>query len=718
MTRTGILLAITTAFIFYATLAPAHEGGEATQTDWSGGPGVPGPVTGWGNTFESGTNVNWFDVPGDLKLTRTPIEYVVSETIDTPSSVHAADVDGDGDTDVLGAALTDMFEGAVYWWENLDGSGTSWGEHLVDDEFAGAISVYSADLDGDDDMDAIGAALTPRDIVWWENADGAGTSWTKHPINTDYWGAYSVYAADVDGDDDMDVLGAGEVNCDVTWWENVDGTGITWEEHIVDEEFTGANSVYAADVDGDMDIDVLAAAGVANDITWWEKHIVADDFEDASDVKAADVDGDSDIDVIGAGSYEDDITWWENVDGSGTSWEAHAIDNGFEYASSVYPADVDGDADIDVLSAAGSDNDISWWENLDGVGGSWAKRTVDGDFGGAGSVYAADVDGDGKLDVLGAAELDDKVAWWDIAKFAAAGELVSSIYDTGGSPEWGFIDWTADTPENTAVKFQVRASNAWGVMGNWSNDITVHPFGLEGFVEDGLRYIQYKAILETTDPGVTSTLEDVTIDWGYTDIVVTSFEAESVRDGVEVYWECADEVSGFNLYRSTAAEGKAVNSRDKLNAELITGESPYSYLDAAVEESATYNYWLEAMDVGGAAETFGPVECTWNGALPTAYALYQSRPNPATGTATLAFDLPEDTKVTLAVYDISGRKVTTVVDELLTVGSYERTVSAPTNGRYQGLRRGCMYIGWPLAIIRRRGRWWLLNNLSKINKGE
>jgi hypothetical protein len=679
--------------LILASWAYGSEGDVAIQTDWSGGPGVPGPVTDWGDTFDSATSINWNDTPGSLGLVREPITHIVAEGFDKPFSVYAADVDGDSDIDVLAAATSDIAnEGVIYWWENLDGSGTSWGEHIVKSGFAGAASVYAADLNGDDAMDIIGAAAADRDVIWWENADSTGTSWTEHPINLEYWGAASVYAADVDGDDDMDVLGAGEVNCDVTWWENVDGLGTTWEEHIVDEEFTGADSVFAADVDGDTDIDILAAARLANDITWWEntdgagdswtEHTIAGDFEEAYDVKAADVDGDNDTDVIGAGLYEDDITWWENVDGSGATWEAHTIDNTFEYASSVYAVDVDGDADIDVLSASGSDNEITWWENLDGVGGSWAKRTVDGDFGGADSVYAADVDGDSILDVIGAAELDEKISWWEVTKYAAAGELVSSIYDSEGSPEWGQIDWTADTPENTNAKFQIRASNAWGVMGAWSNDITVHPFDLGGFLEDGLRYVQYKAIFETTDPGTTPTLEDITIDWGYTGVALTSFSAESTADGISVSWECTDNASGFNLYRSAAGKTKTVSSRERVNAELITGESPYEYLDAAVEKEVTYNYWLEALDVGGSSETFGPVECTWRGVLPTTYALYQSRPNPAPGTATIAFDLPETAPVTLIVYDLNGRKVTTVVNETLTVGTHERTVSGLAPGVY------------------------------------
>jgi hypothetical protein len=168
----------------------------------------------------------------------------------------------------------------------------------------------------------------------------------------------------------------------------------------------------------------------------------------------------------------------------------------------------------------------------------------------------------------------------------------------------------------------------------------------------------------------------------YTDVNVTSFEAESATDGINVTWECDDSAAGFNLYRSAAGKTKTVRSRDRVNAELITGESPYAYLDAAVEKGVTYNYWLEALDVGGSSETFGPVECTWRGVLPTTYALYQSRPNPAPGNATIAFDLPEDTKVTLTVYDLSGRKVTTVVNETLAVGTHERTISGLAPGVY------------------------------------
>jgi hypothetical protein len=175
--------------------------------------------------------------------------------------------------------------------------------------------------------------------------------------------------------------------------------------------------------------------------------------------------------------------------------------------------------------------------------------------------------------------------------------------------------------------------------------------------------------------------------WSFTvdnelDIPVTSFSAESTRGGVEMVWECAETGIGFNLYRSEGATGARTRLREMLNAELITGESPYGYLDATVEEGTTYSYWLEAIDVSGSSETFGPVSCTAGTFVPTSYALYQSRPNPAWGAAVIAFDLPEDAEVTLTIYDLSGRKITTLFNETLPAGAYERPVSGLAPGVY------------------------------------
>jgi len=694
MLKIGFIIIMLGVLAFTAQYAQATTN-EVEQTDWSGGPGVGGPVTDWGDVFDHEIYASWSSWPGELILEgtplTTPIKHVVDDAFDTAYAVHAGDIDGDGDVDIVSSGTIPAY---INWYENEDGSGTSWIEHTIDADSGQVVNIYATDLDGDDDTDVLGASYYYDDVVWWENDDGSGGSWTKHTVDGNFDAPRKVYAEDIDDDGDLDVLSAAYNDDEITWWENEDGSGTSWTEHKIDDAFDGAHGVYAADIDGDDDVDVVGGALEDYFVVWWEnedgsgtswtEHMVDDLFRRARDVYAEDVDGDNDMDILGAASGPDnEIAWWENLDGSGTSWEQHTVGSDFENAADVYAEDIDGDGDIDVLGGASlGGEEIRWWENGDGTGTSWIGHTVETDFVHANSVHAADVDGNGGIDVLGAASYDNEISWWEVVEFRTSGELVSSIYDTTGSPVWGDIDWTSDTPTDTTLKFQVRSSDDYTEMGGWSGDVT-SPGSLDPYLEDGDQYVQYKVILETDDTKVTPALYDITLDWVCTDIVLTSFSAESAPEGINVSWECTGTVAGFNLYRSArSVSERAITSRDKLNADMITGESPYSYLDTGVEDSITYDYWLEVIDVTGKSETFGPVECTWNGVLPAAYALYQSRPNPATGSATIAFDLPEDAKVTLTVYDINGRKVMTVVDEKLTAGEHEAEVSGLTPGVY------------------------------------
>lgn len=137
------------------------------------------------------------------------------------------------------------------------------------------------------------------------------------------------------------------------------------------------------------------------------------------------------------------------------------------------------------------------------------------------------------------------------------------------------------------------------------------------------------------------------------DIELDYFIAARAKGAVQLRWATGDGagLAGFNLYRA-AREGERV----KVNAELMTGASPFRYRDAGARADATYEYWLEVIPLGGAAEIFGParVPAANNG---RAFALAQNVPNPCTSVATFGFELPEAADVTFAFYDVTGRKV-------------------------------------------------------------
>ena len=78
-----------------------------------------------------------------------------------------------------------------------------------------------------------------------------------------------------------------------------------------------------------------------------------------------------------------------------------------EQAFAVHAADIDGDKDIDVLSASLGDNKIAWYENTDGLGTFSTETVITLAANGATSVYAADFDGDNDNDVVSASDSDD-----------------------------------------------------------------------------------------------------------------------------------------------------------------------------------------------------------------------------------------------------------------------------------------------------------------------
>lgn len=360
------------------------------------------------------------------------IKHSVTSTFDGSMAVYATDLDGDTDIDILGVARLD---GDVAWWEN-DGTGTLTA-HLIDDDFTGAFSVYAADVDGDDDIDVLGAADTADSITWWESSPSGNPppadpyAWTEHTIADDFEEAASVYATDVDSDGDIDVLGAARSDDGIKWWENIPSgepppaDPIAWTEHIIADTGDPASSVYAVDLDGDTDIDVLGAATWANDVLWWENdgselftdHTIAGDFSGAWSVYATDVDKDGDVDVLGAADMGDRIAWWENQPSGNLppddpiTWTEHTIATDFDGARSVYAIDLEDDGDVDVVGAACFADDITWWEN-DGSQ-NFTGHTIDDSFDGPHSVYAADVNGDSKADILGAALVGDEIAWWE-----------------------------------------------------------------------------------------------------------------------------------------------------------------------------------------------------------------------------------------------------------------------------------------------------------------
>ena len=135
---------------------------------------------------------------------------------------------------------------------------------IVVHEAEGANTVFAADLDGDGDKDVLSASENDNKIAWYENLDGRGDFGPQKVISAKVYGAQSVHAADVDGDGDMDLLAASSdfQTHKIAWYKNTDGKGTFGPSQEITawgRNTQGPRSVYATDLDGDGDLDVLAA---------------------------------------------------------------------------------------------------------------------------------------------------------------------------------------------------------------------------------------------------------------------------------------------------------------------------------------------------------------------------------------------------------------------------------------------------------------------------
>lgn len=320
------------------------------------------------------------------------------------NSIYIADVDGDGDKDVIGAASWPWHE--IAWWENLDVGSGSFFKHSIDSTSTAPYVVYAVDLDKDGDTDVIGGTESTNEIAWWENK-GSG-KFTKHVIDSNLNGPRCIYAVDLDKDGDIDVLGGGLLS--LVWYKN-DGSQNFSKQAIGSS--TSNNSVQAIDMDKDGDLDVVVASG--NSINWFENNgnqvftlrSVSSYLNLAYCVFAVDLDKDGDTDVLGVERYGNRILWLEN-DGT-QKFVKSVIDTAINYASWVYATDLDNDTDIDILAVSNTSSYVCWYENK----GSkiFEKHIIQSNFSGACSVYADDLDNDGDIDVLAAASYANAICW-------------------------------------------------------------------------------------------------------------------------------------------------------------------------------------------------------------------------------------------------------------------------------------------------------------------
>jgi hypothetical protein len=295
--------------------------------------------------------------------------------------VELADVDGDGDKDIIFANRGGSGVGAY-------GSGTGAVQHLFLNNGSGVFSaahaqlnvanfaaamVIAEDIDNDGDLDLLyardsgwpGPSAPP--VVLINNGSGVFSDQTaaRMPVGFTMTG-FGIAAGDTDNDGDLDVV----VTNGGTFG------GVATQARLLENDGTGTFT------------NVTAAR-------------LPVDTYNAQDVALLDVDGDLDIDILlsGKGASGKRARLYVN-DGTGTFSISNALDNvgtGGTYETDYGDFDGDGDFDAAVQSISGFNE--GWARNV-GTGAAWPKTTITGPSQDDNEMACFDYDNDGDLDIL------------------------------------------------------------------------------------------------------------------------------------------------------------------------------------------------------------------------------------------------------------------------------------------------------------------------------
>jgi len=350
------------------------------------------------------------------------VEFSAKRALDTradgASTVAVGDLDADGHLDVVAGSAGDD---TIAWFENDGAASPAFAKHVITEDADGVFSVGVSDVDSDFDLDVVSASWRDNTIAWYDNVGGTPRTFVKRVVATTVDGAYSVAAGDLDNDGDVDLMSASWNDYTIAWYQNDGANGFT--KYVIDRRAVVPGSVTSADLDGDNDLDVLSTSAGDDTIAWYEndgkknptfsKRVISVEADGPWSIATADLDGDNDLDVMSASTVGDEIAWFENNAPETSFAGKRVIAGNAEWAQSVVGADVDGDNDVDVLSASAVDATVAWYENDGSASSPTFRKTVITDSAEwAQSVAAGDLDNDHDLDVISASADDNTIAWY------------------------------------------------------------------------------------------------------------------------------------------------------------------------------------------------------------------------------------------------------------------------------------------------------------------
>ena len=272
------------------------------------------------------------------------------------------------------------------------------------------------DLNGDGKKDIIVSEGTAPRFFWFERKPTIEPQFIRHLVETPFGYGDDFSVGDLDGDGDLDIAANGihsENGGQVILWHENDGLRQpTFTTHVIEPNNRYGRHNLIVDINGDGHLDVVSSSAALDAIRWHRNDTTANpEFETrlvsnqiAGDqqmhLDAVDLDGDGDMDLLSATDEDRQIAWHENSGGSAPSFTTHVIDVRESIAWWATHADLDSDGDQDVITCSFRPGQFYWYENTGGPELEFIPHLISDALESPSRAYPVDLDLDTDIDII------------------------------------------------------------------------------------------------------------------------------------------------------------------------------------------------------------------------------------------------------------------------------------------------------------------------------
>ena len=385
--------------------------GNITQYIWENGSTLLSNNSNFiNNSFEIGTYDITLTVIDDKGSTNTdnliitvtptiiPIEKIpfTKKNIDTTRNIlkfMMADLDKDGDLDILANSQTEVF-----WYEN---SGNNNFNKIISVATGNNINIsYATDIDNDGYLDILYAGNFTKFCINQKNKTFTCPEYKLHRGGTPIDNITSITVANIDAIYGVDIIVSSIYKKRIDVFEN-NGTNLIFDGKTINSGLDGINSIDSADFDNDGDIDIVASAYNSNKVVYYDNNGSGNftktekNVTNAMSVSIADIDKNGSLDIISTSKYGK--VYWHKSTTTNSFLVASDLTK-TNYASGV---DMDKDGNTDILTSSNkSGGKILWYKNSGGTTIDFEEKIIDGDVDYIKITKAIDIDNDGDIDVI------------------------------------------------------------------------------------------------------------------------------------------------------------------------------------------------------------------------------------------------------------------------------------------------------------------------------